>query len=218
MISRHLWPVLLSLGALTVHACRVSRSQLAGVGSLTAVALGAVALSGLTGCSVAGPRQSPLPHDGPTMVDIYRQHMEDEGSPARPRSGANVGAVQVADVLGPPDESLDSRSLHDTSNPLTDRFQRLPNPDLVMHVHAHLADGKYPVPGYVTVFPMYESVQYALPGEVAPRYARTAAARPGDAGKSSDQSPQPAGNAARGSVTPSNPVPATTGTTSAKAL
>lgn len=220
MISRHLWPILLSLGALTVHACRVSRSQLAGIGSLTAVALGAVALSGLTGCSVAGPRQSPLPHDGPTMVDIYRQHMEDEGAPARPRAGANAGAgaMQVADVLGPADESSDYSRLHDTTNPLTDRFQRLPNPDLVMHVYAHLADGKYPVPGYVTVFPMYESVQYALPGEVAPRYARATDARPGDARNPSGQSSQPAGNAAPASVTPSNPAPAMSVTTSAKAL
>lgn len=32
--------------------------------------------------------------------------------------------------------------------------------------YPHLAKGKYPVPGYVTVFPMYDTVEYALPGEV----------------------------------------------------
>ena len=46
------------------------------------------------------------------------------------------------------------------------RFARVPNPDLVMVVYPHLARGKYPVPGYVTVFPMYEQTHYALPGEV----------------------------------------------------
>ncbi len=46
------------------------------------------------------------------------------------------------------------------------RFARLANPDLVMVVYPHLAKGKYPVPGYVTVFPMYEQTEYALPGEV----------------------------------------------------
>ena len=196
MISRHLWPIFLSLGALTVRACRVSRSQLAGVAGLAAAALGAAALSGLTGCSVAGPRQSPLPHDGPTMVEIYRQHMEEEGAPARARSGSNAGGVQFTDVVGPSVESPGSASDHDTTNPLTDRFQRLPNPDLVMHVYAHLADGKYPVPGYVTVFPMYESVQYALPGEVAPRYARAADARSGDAHTSNGKAPRPTAAAA----------------------
>jgi hypothetical protein len=42
----------------------------------------------------------------------------------------------------------------------------VPNPDLVMVVYPHLARGKYPVPGYVTTFPMYDEVIYALPGEV----------------------------------------------------
>ena len=36
--------------------------------------------------------------------------------------------------------------------PLRQRFARVPNPDLVMVVYPHLAKGKYPVPGYVTVF------------------------------------------------------------------
>jgi conjugative transfer region lipoprotein (TIGR03751 family) len=45
------------------------------------------------------------------------------------------------------------------------RFARLENPDLIMVVFPHLAHGKYPVPGYVTAFPMHESVEYLLPGE-----------------------------------------------------
>lgn len=206
MISRHVWPILPSLSALTVHACRVSRSQLAGIGSLTAVALGAVALSGLTGCSVAGPRQSPLPHDGPTMVEIYRQHMSEEGAQSRAPSAIGVeggaSGLRMNDALGPERESREWDVDHDTASPLTDRFQRLPNPDLVMHVYAHLADGKYPVPGYVTVFPMYESVQYALPGEVAPRYSRRS---------------QPAASATRASTEPSGTGLSPVSTNSAKA-
>ena len=46
-------------------------------------------------------------------------------------------------------------------------FPRLPNPTLVMYVFPHLAGGaRAPVPGYTTAFPMYEQVEYALPGEV----------------------------------------------------
>lgn len=45
-------------------------------------------------------------------------------------------------------------------------FQRLPNPDLEMYVFPHLAGSEgVPVPGYTTVFPFYNRVQYALPGE-----------------------------------------------------
>jgi len=47
-------------------------------------------------------------------------------------------------------------------------FPRLPNPTLVMYVFPHLA-GEAPVPGYATAFPMYEQVEYALPGEVPAR-------------------------------------------------
>ena len=46
------------------------------------------------------------------------------------------------------------------------QFQRLPNPDLVMYVYPHLA-GTDPSAdsGYTTVFPLYQRVQYAMPGE-----------------------------------------------------
>ncbi|EAA6221752.1 TIGR03751 family conjugal transfer lipoprotein [Salmonella enterica subsp. salamae] len=45
-------------------------------------------------------------------------------------------------------------------------FQRLPNPDLEMYIFPHLAGSEgVPVPGYTTVFPFYNRVQYALPGE-----------------------------------------------------
>ena len=47
-------------------------------------------------------------------------------------------------------------------------FPRLPNPSLVMYVFPHLAGAeRTPVPGYATTFPLYERVEYALPGEVA---------------------------------------------------
>ncbi|WP_262947531.1 TIGR03751 family conjugal transfer lipoprotein [Xenorhabdus indica] len=45
------------------------------------------------------------------------------------------------------------------------QFPRLPNPDMVMYVFPHLAAGNTPIPGYSTVFPFYQQVQYALPGE-----------------------------------------------------
>jgi conjugative transfer region lipoprotein (TIGR03751 family) len=46
------------------------------------------------------------------------------------------------------------------------QFQRLPNPDLVMHVFPHMAGSNAaPIPGYSTVFPMFGSVHYAMPGE-----------------------------------------------------
>jgi conjugative transfer region lipoprotein (TIGR03751 family) len=123
----------------------------------------ALLVSALTGCAISGPKESPLPHDGPTMVDLYRQHMNEvtEGSEQ---------AVREQLPLRAPDESATSAFNRVSMDHLENRFPRLPNPDLVMMVMPHMAKGKYPVPGYVTVFPMYYNVEYAMPGEVAPRH------------------------------------------------
>jgi len=52
------------------------------------------------------------------------------------------------------------------ANEIYRQFHRLPNPDLVMYVFPHLAGSDpVPVPGYTTVFPLYQRVQYAMPGE-----------------------------------------------------
>ena len=129
-------------------------------------ALGAASLCalGLTACSVAGPRTSPLPTGGPTMQEIYRGHaigvrpgeLRQPGLPLRPPTELAPGPVKASAL-----------------RQLETRFPRLPNPDLVMYVFPHLARGAYPVPGYFTAFPMYERVEYQLPGE---GYARLEAA------------------------------------------
>lgn len=48
---------------------------------------------------------------------------------------------------------------------ISQQFPRLPNPDMVMYIFPHLAQGNTPVPGYSTVFSFYEQTQYAMPGE-----------------------------------------------------
>ena len=127
--------------------------------NLAPAVLTIVAAVFLSACSVAGPRESPLPKTGPKMIDIYNNHLRQD-----------VDGVSSEQRRFDPSESIESIPVRDTtSNPLNNRFARLPNPDLEMHVYPHLAGGKYPVPGYVTVFPMYESVQYAMPGEMRVR-------------------------------------------------
>lgn len=55
------------------------------------------------------------------------------------------------------------------ANSINNQFPRLPNPNVVMYVYPHLAGtdpNQVPVPGYSTVFPMYDHVYYAMPGEI----------------------------------------------------
>lgn len=150
----------------------------------------ALAAALLAGCTSFIPRESPLPRDGATMTEVYRTHMGTDGTSQTvrerlPQRGADDDAV------------VSRRKL--LSEPLNNRFERLPNPDLTMHVFPHLSKGKYPVPGYDTVFPMYEGVEYALPGEVAPRHsvktgaldARAAESGPALAHKDPARKPRP---------------------------
>lgn len=130
----------------------------------TALALTAL----LCGCTAMAPRKSPLPNEGPTMTAIYRHHMATEGA-NNPRERLPLRRA---------DEDLALEQRRVLSHPLDNRFVRLPNPDLTMHVFPHLAQGRYPVPGYDTVFPMYETIHYALPGEVPPLQRRIRAPSP----------------------------------------
>lgn len=123
----------------------------------------AIAALLLSGCTALSPRKSPLPSGGPTMTEIYRNHMAVEGANS-PRERLPLRGADE-------DDEVSQRKV--LSHALNNRFERLPNPDLTMHVFPHLAQGRYPVPGYDTVFPMYETVHYALPGEVAPMRRRT---------------------------------------------
>lgn len=128
-----------------------------------------------------------IPKTGPTMLEIYRAHQLGTTLPA-PASGGAAGSAAPAatDAAQPKRSAAPAAPLYldaavgastagyarEESAVLTQRFARLPNPDLVMYVPPHLGASGAPVPGYVTVFPMYERVEYAMPGEVPPSRAR----------------------------------------------
>lgn len=116
----------------------------------------------ISGCSTS--RDQLLPHGPQNMMEIWD---------ANTRS-ASPGSVdrQLHDARAflqrPMDESItDTASYTRTSQTeIYSQFKRLPNPDLVMYVFPHLAGtDPVPVPGYSTVFPFYQRIQYAMPGE-----------------------------------------------------
>jgi len=120
-----------------------------------------VSLSLIGGC--ASTKEAVLPQDGPSMKAIYDSHFEAMGAadPQVVRSALGSRPLVSGDV------ALEGYT-RDAHNELETTFPRLPNPTLVMYVFPHLAsEERVPVPGYVTTFPMYEQVEYALPGEVS---------------------------------------------------
>ena len=126
--------------------------------------LGSISLV-LGGC--ASTKEAVLPQDGPTMKAIYERHIQEMNmqSPQvlRRELGNRPLKTGEADLQG---------YSRDAFNEIDVLFPRLPNPTLVMYVFPHLSgDTHAPVPGYATAFPMYEQVEYALPGEVPVRPA-----------------------------------------------
>ncbi|EHE1282148.1 TPA: TIGR03751 family conjugal transfer lipoprotein [Salmonella enterica] len=113
----------------------------------------------LAGCS---SKEAILPAGDSTMMDLW-QH----------RSGNVPQGMQAREALRRPLTGLEPRGEQSQAesysrtqeSEISQQFPRLPNPDMVMFMYPHLADGSAPVPGYSTVFPFYSSPQYALPGE-----------------------------------------------------
>lgn len=130
------------------------------------VATIALACAAIAGCATS--KQKLLPHGPTTMQDIWNQN-----------TAAGVGRtdrrlIEAREVLRRPLTSAEARLALEgnkgytrtAQNEITRQFHRLPNPDLVMYVFPHVAGvASAPVPGYSTVFALYERIEYALPGE-----------------------------------------------------
>jgi conjugative transfer region lipoprotein (TIGR03751 family) len=122
----------------------------------------------LGGCSTS--KEKLLPHDGQTMLDIWNEETGGSargGQPARQlldaRQSLRRSLTEVDVKAGP---AVNASYTRTAQKEIYRQFQRLPNPDLVMYVFPHLAGtDPVPIPGYSTVFPLYQRVQYAMPGE-----------------------------------------------------
>jgi conjugative transfer region lipoprotein (TIGR03751 family) len=133
------------------------------------VAATLIAVTLLGGCATS--KDELLPHGDYSMLDVWNQETGGSvggGQSARQLLDARQGlrrSLTEADVrIAPASNAAYTRT---AANEIHRLFHRLPNPDLVMYVFPHLAgtDDPVPVPGYTTVFPLYQRVQYAMPGE-----------------------------------------------------
>ncbi|MGF6513063.1 conjugative transfer region lipoprotein (TIGR03751 family) [Pseudomonas sp. BT76 TE3572] len=107
-----------------------------------------------------------LSHDDSTMLDVWNKQT---GGAQNGQAGQELLDARQA-LRRPLTEALVPSSstpyTRDAQNEIHRQFHRLPNPDLVMYVFPHWAGtDPVPVPGYSTVFPLYQRVQYAMPGE-----------------------------------------------------
>lgn len=130
--------------------------------------LGAYLAIALLASACSTSKDELLPHGDRTMMDVW-----DQGSSGSSSSSSR----QLLDARQDLRRPLETREIDNTrftrtaQNEIYSQFKRLPNPDLVMYVFPHLAGSDpAPIPGYTTVFPLYQRVQYAMPGERTEAY------------------------------------------------
>ncbi|WP_025809912.1 TIGR03751 family conjugal transfer lipoprotein [Pseudomonas chlororaphis] len=122
----------------------------------------------LAGCATS--KEDLLPRGDRTMQQLWQQEAGDGGTGQVSRRQLLDARQELRRPLTPADiEAAPANQMQYTRTAATEiqrQFRRLPNPDLVMFVFPHLAGtDPVPVPGYSTVFPLYQRVQYAMPGE-----------------------------------------------------
>lgn len=144
----------------------------------------------LTGLTLVGcaSQDTILPSSPRNMVDIYREALnETSGKGIIGNSEAICSELDLEEPVGTCEGKLqahtkarysviDSRSApqaldyipytREQKTEIENLFPRLENPDLVIYVYPHLATRtRAPIPGYSTVIPLYDRVEYRLPGE-----------------------------------------------------
>ncbi len=118
----------------------------------------------LAGCSTS--KEKLLPHGPQTMLDVWDQGTVGSAGSAAGRQLLDARAELRRPVNAGSPLAENASYSRTAQNEIYSQFRRLPNPDLVMYVFPHLAGSDpAPVPGYTTVFPLYQRVQYAMPGE-----------------------------------------------------
>ena len=115
----------------------------------------------LAACSVTQPSSDELlPDSGPTTAELI--------SGQKSRVSAYFGNGVQADYLGMPlTEGYAPNSSYSLAhvNELRRDFRKVPNPEIVAYVFPHISDGELPVPGYFTMFHLYERDHFALEQE-----------------------------------------------------
>lgn len=128
---------------------------------LTLLSVGA----GLTGCSTS--QEAVLPQPDTNVEQVWQETMQ--GDTSEVKAWGALKRPLTPQTLAARQSDYTRDSWRETIN----LFPRLPNPDVVMYVLPHRV-GNLPVPGYSTVFPLYERVHYATPAQAPATLPREA--------------------------------------------
>ncbi|SUO90276.1 TIGR03751 family conjugal transfer lipoprotein [Suttonella indologenes] len=119
-----------------------------------------ITAAALNGCTLkSADKDKLLPDSGPTTAELIKGHSETLSKVYYGNDEYHHGQAILAAYS--PNSSHSSRHV----NELQRDFQQIPNPQIVAYVYPHLNDGELPIPGYYTIFNLYERNHYALSNE-----------------------------------------------------
>ena len=116
----------------------------------------------LNGCSTS--QQSTLPQPNTDVKAVWETQMGMGTHDELLQQRSQLRRALQPELLAQRQADYTRNSYREVFN----QFPRLPNPDVVFYVYPHRT-GAMPVPGYSTVFPLYERVHYATPGDAKAR-------------------------------------------------
>lgn len=118
-----------------------------------------VTVSGVTSCSHV--LSSDMPSGSVSMQETYDQAINGTED-----SAGNNSLDDIRQQVAPQDSIPINYAAYTRTpwNAIDSQFQPVPNPTIVMYIYPHMsADGtnQLPVPGYSTVFPLYDQTYYS---------------------------------------------------------
>lgn len=159
---------------------------------ITTAVTALVIFMNMSGCT----SHQVLRDSGPDIQEVYTRHIGGQrGAPARPDDPEDAEASSRDNNGSSPDKKSEHRKIDAIMRPVADDradladytrhaaneieqlFPLLPNPQLVLYVFPHFTAKGRPVPGYTTVFRMYEKDEYGMPGEWISDHPETYRAR-----------------------------------------
>ena len=152
---------------------RIPHARTASISGL-AVAAAIATTMALSGCATS--QEEMLPTNGTTMAGIWQSTTTGRGTTntADDIEGDHTTNLEHARSalrrpIAPANLTVERSAYTRTAaNEIHSQFSRLPNPDLTLYIFPHLSGGtseQVPIPGYTTVFPLYDRPHYGQPGE-----------------------------------------------------
>lgn len=104
------------------------------------------------------------PDNAPTMAQAYEKALRADAAVSTAPSGLSENVTMARQRIQ--GIAVSNQITVPQGGNIAAQFPMLPNPQLIMYITPHYAGSEQlPVPGYYTVFPLYQQNYYALAGE-----------------------------------------------------